>query len=183
LDAVTPGAALGTLYSSGGRTNKTKQHTRVFWSGLQGRGRPGVASDGSKGGNSLDAVTPGLTLGTLYSSGVGTNKTKQHPTVRQALVAPCPSGSRPGLSRNGASQTLLRSKNRCRLHKTKKHSVPVLLPAFLPSFRTAPKRAPGPVWQDGVAIATKDLGLKGVSSPRISNLNRSVTLRTSEFID
>jgi len=40
--------------------------------------RPGVASDGSKGGNSLDAVTPGLTLGTLYSSGVGINKTKQH---------------------------------------------------------------------------------------------------------
>jgi len=26
----------------------------------------------------LDAVTPGLTLGTLYSSGVGINKTKQH---------------------------------------------------------------------------------------------------------
>ena len=26
----------------------------------------------------MDAVTPGLTLGTLYSSGVGTNKTKQH---------------------------------------------------------------------------------------------------------
>jgi len=36
------------------------------------------ASDGSKGGNSLDAMTPGLTLGTLYSSGVGINKTKQH---------------------------------------------------------------------------------------------------------
>jgi len=28
----------------------------------------------------LDAVTPGLTLGTLYSSGVGINKTKQHGT-------------------------------------------------------------------------------------------------------
>ena len=42
------------------------------------RGGPGVASDGSKGENSLDAVTPGLTLGTLYSSGVGINKTKQH---------------------------------------------------------------------------------------------------------
>ena len=27
----------------------------------EGRGGPGVASDGSKGGNSLDAVTPGLT--------------------------------------------------------------------------------------------------------------------------
>ena len=26
----------------------------------------------------MDAVTPGLTLGTLYSSGVGTNKAKQH---------------------------------------------------------------------------------------------------------
>jgi len=26
-------------------------------------------------------VTPGLTLGTLYSSGVGINKTKQHYTV------------------------------------------------------------------------------------------------------
>ena len=26
----------------------------------------------------MDAVTPGLTLGTLYSSGVGINKTKQH---------------------------------------------------------------------------------------------------------
>ena len=37
-----------------------------------------TTSDGSKGGNSLDAVTPGLTLGTLYSSGVGINKTKQH---------------------------------------------------------------------------------------------------------
>ena len=47
----------------------------------RGHGGPGsVASDGSKleGGNSLDAVTPGLTLGTLYSSGVGINKTKQH---------------------------------------------------------------------------------------------------------
>jgi len=31
-----------------------------------------------KGEHSLDAVTPGLTLGTLYSSGVGTDKTKQH---------------------------------------------------------------------------------------------------------
>ena len=31
----------------------------------EGRGGPGVASDGSKGGNRLDAVTPGLTLGTL----------------------------------------------------------------------------------------------------------------------
>ena len=30
------------------------------------------------GGNSLGAVTPGETLGTLYTSGVGTNKTKQH---------------------------------------------------------------------------------------------------------
>ena len=42
--------------------------------------RPGVASDGSKGGTlkRLDAVTPGLTLGTLYSSRVGINKTKQH---------------------------------------------------------------------------------------------------------
>jgi len=29
----------------------------------------------------LDAVTPGLTLGTLYSSGVGINKTKQHLTL------------------------------------------------------------------------------------------------------
>jgi hypothetical protein len=37
-----------------------------------------VPTHGSKGGNSLDTVTPGLTLGTLYSSGVGTNKTKQH---------------------------------------------------------------------------------------------------------
>ena len=35
-------------------------------------------SSSLKGGNSLDAVTPGLTLGTLYSSGVGINKTKQH---------------------------------------------------------------------------------------------------------
>ena len=26
----------------------------------------------------MDAVTPGVTLGTLYSSGVGINKTKQH---------------------------------------------------------------------------------------------------------
>ena len=40
--------------------------------------RARVASDGSKGGNNLDAVTPGAALGTLYSSGVGTNKTKQH---------------------------------------------------------------------------------------------------------
>jgi len=36
-----------------------------------------VASDGSKGGNSLDAVTPGFTLGTLYSSGVGINKSRE----------------------------------------------------------------------------------------------------------
>ena len=28
--------------------------------------------------HSLDAVTPGETLGTLYASGVGTNNTKQH---------------------------------------------------------------------------------------------------------
>ena len=48
------------------------------WSVRKRRAGPGVASDGSKGGNSLDAVTPGLTLGTLYSSGVGINKTKQH---------------------------------------------------------------------------------------------------------
>ena len=32
----------------------------------------------TRGGNSLRAVTPGETLGTLYISGVGTNKTKQH---------------------------------------------------------------------------------------------------------
>ena len=37
-------------------------------------------SSGAKS-HTWDAVTPGLTLGTLYSSGVGTNKTKQHKTV------------------------------------------------------------------------------------------------------
>ena len=68
LDAVTPGAALATLYSSGVGTNQTKQHLT--------RGHSG--SDGSKGEHGLDAVTPGAALGTLYSSGVGTNKTKQH---------------------------------------------------------------------------------------------------------
>jgi hypothetical protein len=36
-----------------------------------------VASVGSRE-HSLGEVTPGETLGTLYTSGVGTNKTKQH---------------------------------------------------------------------------------------------------------
>ena len=49
----------------------------------------GVASDGSKGGKSLDAVTPGLTLGTLYSSGVGINKTKQHYLQDLLSTHPC----------------------------------------------------------------------------------------------
>jgi len=40
-------------------------------------GGTGVTGDGV-GGNSLGAVTPEETLGTLYSFGVGTNKTKQH---------------------------------------------------------------------------------------------------------
>ena len=67
-------------------------------------GPPGVASDGSKGGNSLDAVTPGLTLGTLYSSGVGINTTKQHASVQGA------SGNtegREGLGRNSKTRRLL----------------------------------------------------------------------------
>ena len=34
----------------------------------------------------MDAVTPGLTLGTLYSSGVGINKTKQHSVKSQAAL-------------------------------------------------------------------------------------------------
>jgi hypothetical protein len=51
---------------------------RAVTFGLSSSARPGVASNGSKGENSLDAVTPGLTLGTLYCSGVDTNKTKQH---------------------------------------------------------------------------------------------------------
>ena len=59
---------------------KFSQRLVMPLSGLQGRGGPGVASDGSKGENSLDAVTPGATLGTLYSSGVDSNKTKQHNT-------------------------------------------------------------------------------------------------------
>ena len=33
----------------------------------------------------MDAVTPGLTLVTLYSSGVGTNKTKQHTGVTSSV--------------------------------------------------------------------------------------------------
>ena len=39
-------------------------------------GGTGVASDGSR--RRLGAVTPGETLGTLYNSHVGTNKTKQY---------------------------------------------------------------------------------------------------------
>ena len=41
---------------------------------------PGVACDRRTevGENSLGAVTPGETLGTLYTFGVGSNKTKQH---------------------------------------------------------------------------------------------------------
>ena len=43
-------------------------------------GGPSVASDGSTRRKQLlaGALTPGKTLGTLYTFGVGTNKTKQH---------------------------------------------------------------------------------------------------------
>jgi len=55
------------------QSGQTAKKTRYIFL-VRGKNCPwaqyGVASDGSKGGNSLDAVTPGLTLGTLYSSGV-----------------------------------------------------------------------------------------------------------------
>ena len=45
----------------------------------------------------MGAVTPGETLGTLYNSHVGTNKTKQH-------------GAGPNETGTGAKNALLRSK-------------------------------------------------------------------------
>ena len=47
-------------------TNTTKEEGGAAWQARE------------VGGNGLGAVTPGETLGTLYTSGVGTNKTKQH---------------------------------------------------------------------------------------------------------
>jgi len=76
---VTPGLTLGTIF------------LRRRYFAIVRKRRHGVACDGSKGGNSLDAVTPGETLGALYSSGVGTNKTKQrtaHATHRPRNAPP-----------------------------------------------------------------------------------------------
>ena len=36
----------------------------------------------------MGAVTPGETLGTLYNIRVGSNKTKQHVTVRMSSLSP-----------------------------------------------------------------------------------------------
>ena len=61
---MTPGLTLGTLYSSGVGTNKTKQHTHTLYTFGVGSNKTKQHTLGAVTENSLDAVTPGLTLGT-----------------------------------------------------------------------------------------------------------------------